>query len=163
MTKKIIWVMTLLVEILVPKMALSQKPEKNCDSASLSGTFNSISFMDSWDKTGPYFVKTSTPEKKITIKYGEINFTVEVENASDIRIAIIKSFGDILEIVIMDKVSYLFIKGIELRTLIPEIKKDDYFRTKVDGNTLVIEFKDETYGKYNLQNHTFCRTNKIHT
>jgi hypothetical protein len=148
--------------LMIALVALKPTSGDDCDKIKLSKRWDNLNYMQTWPRAGiagsPYTFILLTSEKKIQITYGDLKILLNYDPSSDARV--VTSQDDFFEIIIVgkEKKSFLFYKGIEIRTLIPKINEKDNFRSKPDGEEIVFYFNDSDYGVYNIQNKTFCRT-----
>lgn len=148
-----------LAMIILPAFVHAQK----CDSTKLSEIFKMTDFLPRWTKnTSVYNVVPDFQNKKIEIFYGDTKTIIDFDYSGSGNMT--RGKDEILNIVISGKENkaYLYVNGIEIKKIIPELVGIDYFQTKVQENKFMIfQFNDGTYGFYDLTTKKFCRSIKI--
>jgi|GEM_PF-2029359 len=149
------WLITIVVIALLPSPLKAQ-----CDAEKLAKKFQTSSYMPTYNKltnNAGYQIVPNGPSKLFVIYKGNLTDSVCYQSGKDAKIS--TAFGNFLEIAIVnnDKKTSFFVDGKEIRNLVPQIEKDEYFRVKTKGNEVIFEF-DNGKGVYNIDTKEFCRT-----
>ncbi|MEI6580606.1 MAG: hypothetical protein WCO07_00330 [bacterium] len=150
-----------LVILAIPTISHSSLGD-DCDIKYLEKRFkelNNLQTLKKGDSTGKYTYNILATEKKMEIVYGDtLKIYLDYDHLNDAKI--INAEKDFLEVIFIgkegkEKRSFLFIKGTEIRKLVPSINKGQNFRIKLDEDNVIFDFGN-TFCVYNVKTNKFC-------